>query len=82
MAELITEFKNLDMFERVSEINVKDSKNLIFMFDGNKKIIMGENYRTDYKLALLKSTIEELAPSEAGTIDLSSMGQVLSSPNE
>lgn len=82
MRKLVSEFQSLDMFDRVSEINIKDSKNLTFMFDGNKKVVMGEDYRTDYKLTMLKSTIEELAPSEEGTIDLSTVGQALFTPSE
>ena len=79
--ELITEFKNLEIFERVSEINIKNPENLVFKFDGNKKIIMGENFRIDYKLMMLKATIEEIAPSEAGTIDLSKEGKALFTPD-
>ena len=78
--ELVGEFKNLEIYERVSQINIKDSKNLTFMFDGNKKVLMGENFRTDYKLMMLKATIEEIAPSEAGTIDLSKEGRALFTP--
>lgn len=78
--ELVNEFKNLGIYDRVSEINIEKADNLTFVFDGNKKIIMGERFRTDYKLMLLKATIEEIAPSEAGVIDLSKEGKALFTP--
>ena len=82
LMNLLSEFKNLGIDNRVSEINIKNPDNLTFIFDGNKKIIMGKNFRTDYKLMMLKATIEEIAPSEKGTIDLSKEGKALFTPAE
>ncbi len=82
LINLLTEFKNLGIDSRVSEINIKNPDNLTFIFDGNKKIVMGKNFRTDYKLMMLKATIEEIAPSEKGTIDLSKEGKALFTPSE
>ena len=54
----------------------------LYVIDGNKNVITGGNYRLDYKLMMLEATVSELSRSEAGTIDLSTEGEALFTPDE
>lgn len=82
MDELLAELTEHGLLDRTSVINIKNPNNVSFVFDGNKTVKTGGNYRLDYKLMMLEATISELAKSEAGTIDLSVEGEALFSPEE
>ncbi|MBQ7039329.1 MAG: FtsQ-type POTRA domain-containing protein [Clostridia bacterium] len=69
------------IYERVTGIDVKNTDNLSFMFDGNKKVVIGDGYRLDYKMMMLQATIEDLAPSEEGTITLTVEGKAIFTPD-
>ncbi len=82
MDELLNSLSEYGLLDRTSLINIKDADNVTFVFDGNKTVKTGGNYRLDYKLMMLEATIAELAKSEAGIIDLSVEGEALFSPME
>jgi len=82
MDELLSMLAEHDLLARTSVVNIKDPDNVTFVIDGNKTVKTGGNYRLDYKLIMLESTIAELTKSEAGTIDLSIEGQALFTPSE
>lgn len=82
MDELLSTLTEHGLIDRTSVINIKNPENVTFVFDGNKTVKTGGNYRLDYKLMMLEATISELAKSEEGIIDLSIEGQALFSPTE
>lgn len=77
--EKLTEY---EIFDRVSGINVTNSDSLSFEFDNNKTVILGDGYRLDYKLMMLQAAIEDISPSEKGTINLTVEGKAIFSPEE
>lgn len=70
------------LFDRVTRIDVKNPYYLSFMFDGNKTVVIGDGYRLEYKFMMLQAAIEDLAPSEKGTINLTVEGKAIFSPAE
>ncbi len=77
VARIINEF---EMNDRLTEFGIDKSGNYKFVIDGNKNVVLGEETRIDYKLKMLKAVIDELSPTEEGTIDLSKEGEALYSP--
>ncbi len=82
MDELLDKLKEHELLQRTSKINISKANNAEFVIDGNKNVITGGNYRLDYKLMMLEATVSELSRSEAGTIDLSTEGEALFTPDE
>ena len=82
LKEAMSKLKEYELSDRVTAIDISEPDNIKFTFDKNKEIITGGNFRIDYKLMMLKAVIEEIAPSEAGRIDLSVEGKALFSPSE
>ena len=79
---LYEKLNEYQLFDRVSGIDVKNPYLLSFMFDGNKTVVIGDGYRLDYKFMMLQATIEDLAPSEKGTINLTVEGKAIFTPAE
>ncbi len=67
--------------DRVSKLNITKTDFIEFTFDKNKKVIVGDGYGIDYKIMMLQAAIDELAPSEAGTIRLTIEGKAIFSPD-
>lgn len=79
---LMEKLREYSLLDRVSMIDISNPDHLTFQFDQNKTVQVGDAYRLDYKLMMLQATIEELAPSEAGAIDLTIEGKAIFSPKE
>lgn len=71
-----------EIYDRVTALDVKNPDRLSFVFDGNKNVILGDGYRLDYKMMMLQAAIEDLAPSEKGTITLSVEGKAIFTPSD
>ncbi len=82
LKEVTEIIKQFDISERLTEFGIDKYGNFKFVIDGNKNVVLGEEVRLDYKLKMLKSVVDELSPTEEGTIDLSKEGQALYSPNK
>ncbi len=68
--------------ERITNYKVDKNDEITFVIDGTKTIILGEKTNTEYKLILLEAAINELPPTQKGTINLTTEGQALYSPEE
>lgn len=82
LKSLLEKLREYELYDRVSAFDISNSDNLSFVFDQHKKVVVGDSYRLDYKLMMLKAAIEQLAPSEAGTIDLTIEGKAVFTPDE
>lgn len=70
------------LYDRVSELDITKTDAIEFSFDKNKRVVVGDGYRIDYKLMMLQAAIDELAPSEAGTIRLTVEGKAIFAPDK
>lgn len=87
--EFVANFKELTSLleengikERITNYKVDKQGKITFVIDNTKTVIIGEEKNIQYKLLLLESAINELPPTQKGTIDLSKEGQALFSPEE
>ena len=79
---LYEKLNEYDLYARTTELNIKNTDNLGFVYDGNKTVVIGDGYRLDYKLMMLQVALDELAPSEKGTITLTVEGKAIFTPAE
>lgn len=87
--EFVTNFKKLSgllegngVKDRITNYKVDKENKITFVIDKTKTVILGDEKNVEYKLLLLESAINELPPTQKGSIDLSNEGQALYSPEE
>lgn len=89
VSEFVANFKKLTQLlsnktikDRITNYIVDKNGNITFVIDGGKSVILGEEKNIEYKLLLLEAAVNELPPTQRGTIDLSEEGKALFSPEE
>ena len=87
--EFVANFKKLSgilegngVKDRITNYKVDKENKITFVIDKTKTVILGDEKNIEYKLLLLESAINELPPTQKGSIDLSNEGQALYSPEE
>lgn len=68
--------------DRITNYTVDKNNKITFVIDNTKSVILGEETNIEYKLLLLESAINELPPTQRGTINLTTEGQALYTPEE
>ncbi|MBQ2966503.1 MAG: FtsQ-type POTRA domain-containing protein [Clostridia bacterium] len=71
-----------ELAAQTTEIDIKDPNQIKCVLGGNKEIHFGDGYQLDYKMRMLQVAVEELGPSEAGTITLTVEGKAIFTPKE
>ncbi len=72
---LLQELANAEILEKVVEINIVDTLNMEFIYDGRITVKLGSDLSMDYKMELVAKVLtENIQESEIGTIDASVSG--------
>ncbi len=75
---LLEELSNTNMLEKIIEINISDTLNMEFVYDGRITVKLGSDLSMDYKMEMVAKVLEEnVQESEVGTIDASVSGMAV-----
>ena len=74
---LLDKLTEYELYEMTTEINIENPDYMKCVINGNKEVLFGDGYQLDYKMRMLRVAIEELAPSEKGTINLTVEGKAI-----
>ncbi len=77
---LLDKLTEYELYDTTTEINIENPDYMKCVINGNKEVLFGDGYQLDYKMRMLRVAIEELAPSEKGTINLTVEGKAIFSP--
>ncbi len=75
---LLEELEKVQMLEKVVEINITDTLNMEFIYDGKITVLLGSDISMDYKMQMISKVLREsIQESEVGVIDASVPGKVV-----
>ncbi len=75
---IIDELQKVDMIEKTIEINITDTLNMEFAYDGRITVKLGSDLSMEYKMEMVAKILSEnIQESEVGVIDASVPGTVV-----
>lgn len=81
LCEILQEIQNRNLQSNITYIDVSDSANPFFDYNGQFIIYMGPKSNTSNKFSLLQSVVERLGERQYGVIDMSTDGEAHYTPN-
>lgn len=70
LSAILTALADHDMLDETGSVDISSVLEPYLIYAGRFKVKTGRNENLDYKLELLRSCVEKLSATEAGTIDL------------
>ncbi len=75
---LLDELEKANLLEKVTEINIIDTLNMEFIYDGRITVVLGSDLSMDYKIQMVNKVLQDsIQESEIGTIDATVPGKAV-----